>query len=435
MNSKFVHRNFQNELKQVPTGLQEPKLIFDLDSDPCLEYLSQNRLGRSNNSEIKTKKNKGKKLTDEEQLRLGMHRGQIKLAIAELHFLAEHLEQADEPAVVVYVGAAPTCKAMLHVLLFPNVKFLMIDPANFDIRVTEKNNHLHGFEEITYWSSIAAPRGRYFDPISNEEKIGKMPNSLKSDALLVKENYGKYIDHFYNSDNKIFLNQQYLTIESADFLKELLESRVNYSKYKDAKTIFWSDIRSRTGNNVTNENILDDNILCMLVMNKIKPQYSMIKFRAFYGNKIKEMPNMASVGLFGKTFGINPIQSTENGKILFYKGIIHNQCWRSSSSTETRLWLTLDNILAGPVEYDNTKHEEVNFYYNMVSRIAGMYQSYAPELYYGHCADCSIESYVWKLCENKFGIDAEKYCSFLDVILPHHALIDENDNYGHTCNH
>ena len=65
--------------------------------------------------------------------RTNLHHGQRKLFLNELQFLTKYLKHHTEPAYVIYAGAAP-CNHMNYLsTLFPNIKFILVDPSPFEI--------------------------------------------------------------------------------------------------------------------------------------------------------------------------------------------------------------------------------------------------------------------------------------------------------------
>ena len=65
------------------------------------------------------------------------HQGQRKLILTEIQHLNQHLENLNEEAIVIYVGAAPNNKALVYNRLYPKVKFILIDPNRFIIKNPE----------------------------------------------------------------------------------------------------------------------------------------------------------------------------------------------------------------------------------------------------------------------------------------------------------
>lgn len=59
---------------------------------------------------------------------VNVHNGQLKLFLTELQFLTLCLRTHDAPATVVYAGSAPSNKLSYLARLFPNVKFVLVDP-------------------------------------------------------------------------------------------------------------------------------------------------------------------------------------------------------------------------------------------------------------------------------------------------------------------
>lgn len=183
--------------------LLPPKITLDLDNDPRLKYASKKeRLPRLYSAL--------------EKYNIFVHMGQRKLFLSEIQHLSAKL-QKDEPAIVVYSGSAPTNKAWAEHLLFPNVKFLFVDPNMFNIFFNEeRESHYDRPNEngIIYYRNskknynrdyrIIHPSIRYFD---GEKEIiidDKYSNSAPSDDK-VDAHDERLIKHFYESDHYIYI--------------------------------------------------------------------------------------------------------------------------------------------------------------------------------------------------------------------------------------
>lgn len=82
---------------------------------------------RDSDPELKYSKKKGEKSVN--------HWGQRKLLLSEIEFLTEYSSPGD---IVVYVGAAPGTHIKWLSDLFPKLKFILYDPADFQIQSTDQ---------------------------------------------------------------------------------------------------------------------------------------------------------------------------------------------------------------------------------------------------------------------------------------------------------
>ena len=69
------------------------------------------------------------------ELKSVAHWGQRKLLLAEIEFLARH---AQPGVICVYAGAAPGTHIEFLAQLFPEVQFVLVDPAPFAIKSSER---------------------------------------------------------------------------------------------------------------------------------------------------------------------------------------------------------------------------------------------------------------------------------------------------------
>jgi len=325
-----------------------PKIKLDLDNDPRLKYLSKrDRLPRI--------------YPELEIYNKFVHIGQRKLFLSEIQHLSAKLKSKDEVAIVVYSGAAPTNKAWMEHLMFPNVKFLLVDPNMFNIYIQtyQDSHYLHADEKtnrIVYYGNSKTNFNpgysikqsdcsiKYFD---GEREI-IIPDKYSQAAPLdnhVDEVDMRYIKHFFESDNCIFINEKYFSNNTARFCNELFKYRQNYPKYKDCKTFYWSDIRTDSGGE--RDDYPDDldilwNTAMMYNWVKIaEPDYAMLKFRTPYlnGEPINFDRHRADFDLCAKLGNDleKIIKTTKN--FSFFKGEIYHQAWHGRISTETRLWI------------------------------------------------------------------------------------------------
>ena len=287
-----------------------------------------------------------------------VHHGQRKLLLGEISFLL----QAKESDWVVYAGAAPSNKAAFLAALFPNKKFILVDPNNFNI----------------------TPFG-----------------GMKIKVMSSKDILPKF---FEKNPANIYVIQEYMTIELAQACKYLRPS-------------FISDIRT-SGIVVTTEDksptdadIVYNNAQQYGWVKTMKPTLSMLKFRHPFRNKIddfsseltKEIQYLGSIGTVNGQGGIDFIKDYKNGKLIYMDGQIMLQAWAPPTSTETRL------ITRGTVHADFGSHkayEEKMFYYNVSMRPHHYKMINAQG--FDDCGDCNLEYGIWsKLTNNPLAMIKE----------------------------
>jgi hypothetical protein len=243
---------------------------------------------------------------------VGNHFGQRKLLITEIMFLAMKANPKTS-YYVIYAGSAPSIKFPVLYELFPNCKFILIDPNNF---------------------------GKWTIAIKN--------TSLKSSADLYKE--------ISSSDDRVFIINEIMTVYIAEKLKSL------------QNTLFISDIRT----NLIADAPLEYDILFNSVQQKVwldilKPLHYMLKFRCPYPLEqtqhydqfmeiIKDIPEWKAIGakyLDGK----NPLPVRLSGDIYL-------QCWAGHKSTESRIIGSDPQI----IDIDSSEYEGKYYYYNLYLR-------------------------------------------------------------------
>jgi cap2 methyltransferase len=294
----------------------------------------------------------------------GIHLGQRKLMLSEIEFLTRFGSAA---SVVVYAGAAPGLKSYLLSELFPSLKFVLVDPANFRVVVNSG--------------------GRVFTRRSPEH----------DEIEYIDEIDTEYISR---SRKKVFLFQSCFT--DAEARKFASESGV----------LFVSDIRT---NSRDTQFPGDGQILWNLSqqfnwVQIISPVASMVKFRPpFYETSVSELTNslssqMAADFELSKQFGIDFLSDFGNEVFRYLAGDVRLQCWEGKSSTETRLWLLPDSQIE---IYDHKSHESKLHFYNSVYRTHTLHDNPITSRRLGvdRCNDCAKEM---KILSDYAGSDSSR---------------------------
>lgn len=404
------HMQIYNDVNN-PKELRDAPIIISIDDDNPgeLEYEDKNE---------KIDKRAGKEYEALLKYSFWVHKGQRKLFISEVQFLSRNLTSNKDKAIFVYIGAAPSCKGWLFHLMFPNAKLLFIDPNDFLIKIDgrtpwEKRPDLG----IVYLSGPSDKGINRFD--GNKEVFSKVP--MVEDPLDNQENYEKYAKFIMESDNYIFINQQYASIDTAKFVSYLFEQ---YSP--EYKTFLCSDLRTntQTGRSPGEVDIAHDMLLNFLLLHISKPDHSMVKLRGMYnpilpGDLEKLQPSLDEVkSITGKDFG----EAFLRASIAFYEGEIYVQAWRGRYSSECRLHISKNAILNNSIrEYPKKKFENVNYYYNAITRTSMYFRNPMVGVVEGmdNCGDCAIEGKTWEDYMNISGstiADIKRYSRMLDDV-------------------
>ena len=302
---------------------------------------------------------------------LGLHIGQRKLLLSEVQFLTNNTQKY-----CIYTGAAPSHKTHFLSELFPDVKFILIDPNIFEIKLVDNNDLFrkrkhndiimlyYGFptKSMTYGSNITPEK-------MNKNEISDM------------------ISYIENSNHKIYIIEDYMTDNLAFILKKL------------GKCNFISDIRS----NVTNTQPVDFDVIWNRSMvhnwiNILQPEISMVKFRIPYYNSkenFDDYPFANDHFNTSKKFGVDFVKNYNNKEFWMSKSKLYLQAWAGQTSTEMRGWIEKKDI-SNIIKYDINNIESKLFYYNKITRCAYHINKHSNKiLHLCNCNDCSIESTIW----------------------------------------
>lgn len=371
----------------------EPKIIIDLESDyPVLAF------------------DESKEDKQYEDYARFVHIGQRKLFMAEFSHLTNCLENCNEPAIVVYIGAAPTNKGWHIFRYFPNLKFVMIDPNQFNIIIDGtghnfRNEPVGGQKSVVYlkYSStniqqIAGIKPenyglQFFDGKKNIIIKNKYGTKLPSDFMTYQD---ACVNQIINGDEKIYIIEDYFTSETAHFIQKLFTA-------SQCKTIIWSDMRS---DNIST-NILLDTARVYSWTQIAQPDFAMFKFRCPFETTIDYDSNKTD---FDEALELGLDLYNLDSHMRFYRGIIRTQCWCGRNSAETRLWVDGADIKNREFyDYDRLRYEGQLCYYNEVERTSVVHTNpnADPQIGFDHCGDCAIENQMWSEYKSKHRPDLD----------------------------
>jgi len=313
------------------------------------------------------------------------HFGQRKLFLNEVQFLTKNME----PSVCVYVGAAPSNKGAFLASLFPDVKFIMIDPNPFDIKP-------YGNIKV---ETI---------PIENE--------------LINDEDVNVVVEKAFESNSNICIINGFMTIPISKAIGKYVEKH-------PVPLYFVSDIRTNMEEAIpTTLDIVWNSAQQYNWIRHCNPKASMLKFRcpffnesdeeiASYSEKIKTMPYKDDFEEALK-LGADFEKVFKTKELVYFDGDVYLQPWAPVSSTETRLVIEDYNKPLIPYPFKN--YEESLFYYNKISRNFQMFENVNAnkKIGFDHCADCALENTIWsEYLEGKGEkVTQDKVAKFVEII-------------------
>lgn len=340
------------------------------------------------------------------------HIGQRKLFMSELQFLNSlPVEITAEPFYVVYAGAAPSNKILYLSNMYPQCKFILVDPNEFNIYIERVGQSHWKTQNIT--SSIVYLAAKYHDYPHIWDAVESRMNAARSEnsrTAAILAHQIDVIEFIVDSPARIFLWEDYYTCEISEMLRGL-----------PGPTYFWSDIRTNAQDAPTDLDILWNLAQQYNWIKILEPIAAMVKFRCpFYDSEghleanYNKEPYAADLERAREDYGIDFITDYRARKLRYFSGRVYLQTWEGANSTETRLWIA--DCVAKPVEYDYFAYENKFFAYNNCDRIFLLHENplvddqpaLARELGLDYCNDCAIEARIWQDY-------ADKYDEHLDI--------------------
>lgn len=290
-----------------------------------------------------------------------IHIGQRKLFLTEIQFLTDN-----DAKYCVYAGAAPGHKTHYLSQLFPHIKFILVDPNKFDIKLPNLVSHRKTKHPDIVHLKYAYP---------TESNIGELS-----------------VDFIKNSDYKIYIIEDYMTNEYSELLKSFDHT-------------FISDIRSNVDpatTHPTDFDILWNSSMMFNWISILRPVMSMLKFRPLYNIKNYDISEMPDFDL-SKKYGIDFIANLKKNKYIMPKSKLYIQAWAGRKSTELRMWIRRKDLKIF-VEYDSIDIEEKLFYFNNINRGICFHVNDNANKYnhFCHCNDCALENNIWENYRKKY---------------------------------
>ena len=341
-------------------------------------------------------------------IKLGHHHGQRKLILNEIQFLSK----IPPDSLVVYPGSAEGNKNYYLSNLFPDMKFIMIDPNPFKIYLEDKKIHYTKKNDAISYMMFNKfyPKNygklsnlNFYDPINNEvlddpsyEQIKELGDKIYDEEYFM-EHKDKIYDFILNSKYKMFIFNDFMTNGLCRSLQDL-------------DVYFISDIRTNTSDSrgPHDADILWNSAQMYNWLKILKPNASILKLRLpwldskeEYINEVFEFINNSEMMKadidFAKEHGLDIMGDFMNGKFSYFDGEIYLQPFAPKGSTESRLVIfgdQHDNV----VEYDNENYDQRFQYSNSIERSFSLFENDNANISmnFDHCFGCSLENVIWK---------------------------------------
>jgi hypothetical protein len=299
------------------------------------------------------------------------HIGQRKLLMNEIQFLTK-IKSSKKQQYCVYAGSAPGHKTYYLSTLFPDIKFILVDPNEFNLMINIKTSHRSQKHKDIVHMSSGYP--------------------TKSNTMSFT------IDGIRDSNYRIFILEEYMTNELA-------------KKFKELNPYFISDIRSNLFNldYPTDFDLYFNSAMMFNWICTMRPRLAMLKIRMPYETDgkdetvkkkiedIKKEKYIQEEFKIAEKNGIDFLSDYTLGKFRYSKSDIYIQPWQPQSSEELRMYIKKNNIL-DIIEYSISQIENKMFYYNSIDRMWVHHKNpnASKQLNFCHCNDCSLENKIWK---------------------------------------
>lgn len=374
-----------------------------------------------------------------------IHIGQRKLLICEIQHLTAKLDSHEEEAVVIYAGSAPGNHAWYLHLLFPNLKFVYVDPNEFFLYINEYSNTQYmpnnvESDKYVYLSYAENPKYnenflvnksiKYYNSKTNKLDfiLNKMPVRKGFNQKRRNKQYEIHnrispvasqesFDYVFNSNHAFYFCEEFFTTEVARKLRNSIDKYVtgkpNKKTGKDMKVIFWSDIRSVLHEErPSNLDLMWNNAMTYSWVRVIEPDFAMLKFHLLYPkdetldfNVLREHFDEA------KQLGFDfEEQFNETGEFSYFDGEIYLQAWNLPKGSESRLWLDKQTIVDNKMVVWPFIHYDESFaFYNKMVRFGIFHrnENAQREIGFDYCNDCAIENVVLTEYIEKFKIKSD----------------------------
>lgn len=353
----------------------------------------------------------------------GCHSGQRKLLLTEIQFITKF----GGTPLLIYAGSAPCEHISVLLEMYPDLKFLLIDPNYHGIKEPYKyiyqnfssisHHNRKGYKRDTenksdhkrYIHAKQLKMAKFWNGESHNVIDDSTETQFKMDKIMkeFKNTSVNLVSDIMEGEDRIYIIQDYMSGELSDTIKKSL------IKAGNPKFVFVSDIRTNIMSNSgpTDLDFIWNDALQMIFLQKLQPEYSMLKFHPplHYSDDVsiklfntKKMDPMwykiikHDLDFVKKQYGADPLSQYKDEKYPYLKHeTIHLQAWGTSGGTEARLIISKDNLKQPLINYDYKEWFNKYAYMRLMRGYAyyDKYYSMVKDLTdeYDGCFDCALE--------------------------------------------
>ena len=352
-----------------------------------------------------------------------LHVGQLKLLIGEIYLCTLAAKSNIDSFTFVYAGSSPNHKGFILNNMFPNMKTILIDPAEHLLYLPDNKTQYNEPDKILYFCCANTNRFKLKKRIVHIFD-GKDIHILDRDGIEIKTISDTWRmnhdigDAYLDIINKVITNESgyetynniiiedYFTDNTAEFCKQL------------PNLIFTCDIRTNTYDmmkinthrkkDITDLDICFNSAMMLSWINIMQPKLSMLKFRPpYYMYKEQTIFNKyCNTGIYKYYFDkvkhqIDFVADYKKKQFNYIIGKEILQAYAGTTSGETRL--IFNKVEIGLINH--LKRESSLFYYNQIRRQYGFHKTNTdPISGIDNCGDCALAQMIISIYLNKYNI-------------------------------
>lgn len=381
--------------------------------------------------------------------RLNCHAGQAKLLLTEIEFLTCCAVNTN---FIIYAGSAPCEKLPVLLQMFPDKKWLLVDPnyhsfhapdahptivyQNVDRIGSETLANTRKDMKIANRTNINAEDRKRLINISLQDKPVMYKSKYRGDMSRVdnpehatamreiqrefeSKNYRELATDIIRGDSRVYIVQDYMSESLCKLIYESIQ--IANTELKIAThTCFISDLRTNFfGSSPVDLDFIWNDSLQLIFLKLLQPNFSMLKFHPPYFDYKTSLPLIAEMEAGSTTHAIYPIiaadlktcreqhgldflavyKERKNKHKYLKSSNIWLQAWGPSATSEARLIISKADIAAPYQTYCGDEWDR-RFQFNKLTRsysyYGALYESIkdTPGHTYDGCFDCMLEMLV-----------------------------------------
>jgi hypothetical protein len=408
-----------------------------------------------------------------------LHVGQLKLLIGEIYFCTLANKSHIDAFTFVYAGSSPNNKGFILNDMFPNMKTILIDPAEHLLYLTSKENtSKENTSKENTSKENTSKENTSKENTSQKENIVKtqynQPNKIlylccantnrfkiknrivyifdginirklnrdSADVKIISDKWHTYINSF-TSDN-IFSDDPYLNV-----IHKVIACEPGYETFNNIiiedyftdnmalfckqlpNIIFACDIRTNAYDmmqintsgkkDITDLDICFNSAMMLSWVNIMQPRLTMLKFRPpYYMSKEKAIFNKyCDTDIYKYYFDKvkHQIDFVADYQTKKFNYIIGDEILQAyAGTTSGETRLIFNELKFGLI--DHLKREGNLFYYNQIRRQYGYHNTYTdPISGVDNCGDCALAQKIISMYSDKYQIDSNISLKYIMSIL------------------